>query len=79
VQWFVPSFTLREGLMGVARELSLEDLVRVAPLPSERDYPPGVKADRRPGRSNLRTGHADTTNRVKLPEQGSDSRVPDRP
>src|ERR1700730_1655111 len=53
VQWFVPSFTLRERLMGVAHELSLEDLVRVAPLPPERDYPPGVKADRRPGRSTL--------------------------
>jgi hypothetical protein len=50
VQWFVPSFTLRERLMGVAHELSLEDLLRVAPLPPERDYSHGIKADRRPDR-----------------------------
>jgi hypothetical protein len=29
--------------MGVACELNLLDLVRVAPLPPERDYPPGFK------------------------------------
>jgi hypothetical protein len=38
--WFVPSFTLRERLLGVALELSLEDLVHVAPLPPEREYRP---------------------------------------
>jgi hypothetical protein len=66
VQRFVPSFILRERLMGVARELSLGDLVRLAPLPPERDYPPGVKADQRPDRSNLRTGAAHTTHRLHV-------------
>ena len=66
VQWFVPSFTLRERLMTVARELSLEDLVRVAPLPPERDYPPGVKADRRASRANLQTSAAQATHRLQV-------------
>src|ERR1700681_4049349 len=66
VQWFVPSFTLRERLLGVARELSLEDLVRVAPLPARPDYPPGVKPDRRPSRSSVHTGHAHTTHRLPV-------------
>ena len=66
VQWFVPSFTLRERLMGVAHELSLEDLVRVAPLPLERDYPPGVKADRRPGNSNLHPGRMRAIHRLHI-------------
>src|ERR1700681_1701142 len=65
-QWFVPSFTLRERLMVVAHELSLEDLVRVAPLPPGRDYPPGVKADRRPGRSTLEPRPVRAIHRVHI-------------
>jgi hypothetical protein len=48
VHWFVPSFTLREQLRNLARQLRIEDLVRVAPLPPGLDYLPGIKADRRP-------------------------------
>src|SRR6266566_6541463 len=33
VHWFVPSFTLRERLKNLARQLRIEGLVRVAPLP----------------------------------------------
>ena len=66
VQWFVPSFTLRERLVDVAREMSLEDLVRVAPLPPERDYPPGIKSDRRPGRATLSPGRMPAIHRLHV-------------
>ena len=51
VHWFAPSFTLRERLRRVAREIQLDDFVKVAPLPPDLDYPPGIKANREPSRS----------------------------
>ena len=47
VYWFAFSHTLRERITRVARDLHMEHLVRVAPLPPERNYPPGVIADRK--------------------------------
>ena len=48
VHWFAPSFSLRDRLRRVAREIHMDDFVRVAPLPPDRDYPPGIKTDRQP-------------------------------
>ena len=48
VHWFAPSFSLRERLRRVAREIHMDDFVRVTPLPPGLDYPPGVKANREP-------------------------------
>ena len=50
VHWFAPSFSLRDRLRRVAREIHMDDSVRVAPLPPGLDYPPGVKANREPSR-----------------------------
>ena len=46
VHWYAPSFSLRERLWRVAREMHMDDFVKVAPLPTGLDYPPGIKADR---------------------------------
>ena len=48
VHWFVPSSALRERLVRVAHQLRLGVLIGVAALPPGLDYPPGIKADRRP-------------------------------
>jgi hypothetical protein len=48
VHWFAPSFSLRDRLRRVAREIHMDDFVKVAPLPPGLDYPPGVKANREP-------------------------------
>jgi hypothetical protein len=48
VHWFAPSFSLRERLRRVAREIHMDDFVKVAPLPPDLDYPPGIKANREP-------------------------------
>src|SRR5207247_1064612 len=48
VHWFAPSFSLRERLCRVVDELQLHNLVDVAPVPHGQEYPPGIKADRRP-------------------------------
>jgi hypothetical protein len=51
VHWFAPSFSLRDRLHRVARQIHMDDFVRVAPLPPGLDYPPGVKANRESSRS----------------------------
>jgi len=51
VHWFAPSFSLRERLRRVAREIRMDDFVKVAPLPPDLDYPPGIKANRESSRS----------------------------
>jgi len=48
VHWFAPSFSLRERLRRVAREIHMDDFIKVAPLPPDLDYPPGIKANREP-------------------------------
>jgi hypothetical protein len=42
--------SLRDRLRRVAREIHMDDFVRVAPLPPYLDYQPGIKADRQPSK-----------------------------
>ena len=45
MHWFAPSFTLRDRLRRVARDIHMDDFIKVAPLPPGLEYPPGVKAN----------------------------------